>query len=212
LPVTIPRDESQVPPISPGPTADDDTGIFVGYKGFLKNGQTPSYAFGHGLSYSEFDYSDLRVNDGSRSDHGKPRHQRKHHNNEGRRHHPQRHHKSKHRAHSAGHDHGMPLQGDVMVTFTVRNSSRTAGAAVAQAYLGPLPTSVETAARQLAGFERVSLQPGEARKVTITIPRRSLSYWDEATHQWVTPSGRVPVYVGNASDDTELAGIINVHS
>jgi beta-glucosidase len=219
LPVTIPRDESQVPPISPGPTADDDTGIFVGYKGLLKNGQTPSYAFGHGLSYSEFDYSDLRVDDGSRGDdHGKPHgkhHQRKHnhrkhHNNKGRRHHPQRHHK--HRAHRAGHDHGKPPQGDVTVTFTVRNRGRTAGAAVAQAYLGPLPTSVETAARQLAGFERVSLEPGEARKVTITIPRRSLSYWDESTHQWVTPAGRVPVYVGNASDDTELAGIINVRS
>jgi beta-glucosidase len=220
LVVTIPRDESQVPPISPGPTADDDTGIFVGYKGFLKNGQTPSYAFGHGLSYSEFDYRDLRVNDGSRNDHGKP-HQRKHshrkhHNNKhkGNKHDPQRHHKSKHehRAHSAGHDHGRSPQGDVTVTFTVRNRSRTAGAAVAQAYLGPLPTSVETAARQLAGFERVSLEPGEARKVTITIPRRSLSYWDESTDQWVTPAGRVPVYVGNASDDTELAGTINVRS
>ncbi|HEX5923371.1 MAG TPA: glycoside hydrolase family 3 C-terminal domain-containing protein [Baekduia sp.] len=219
LPVTIPRDESQVPPISPGPTADDDTGIFVGYKGLLKNGQTPSYAFGHGLSYSEFAYRDLRVNDGSRGRHGKPHHQRKHshrkhHNNKGRKHHPQRHHKSKHkhRAHRAGHDHGKPPQGDVTLTFTVRNRSRTAGAAVAQAYLGPLPAPVETAARQLAGFERVSLEPGEARKVTITIPRRSLSYWDESTDQWVTPSGRVPVYVGNASDDTELVGVINVRS
>jgi beta-glucosidase len=215
LVVTIPRDESQVPPISPGPTADDDTGIFVGYKGFLKNGQTPSYAFGHGLSYSEFDYRDLRVNDDSRNEHGKPHH-RKHHNNKhkGNKHDPQRHGKSKHkhRAHRAGHDHGQSPQGDVTVTFTVRNRSRTAGAAVAQAYLGPLPTSVETAARQLAGFERVSLAPGEARKVTITIPRRSVSYWDEGTHQWVTPSGRVPVYVGNASDDTELVGVINVRS
>jgi beta-glucosidase len=213
LPVTIPRDERQVPPISPGPTADDDTGIFVGYKGLLKNGQTPSYAFGHGLSYSEFDYDGLRVNDDSRGDHAKP-HQRKHHNNRGRRHNSQRHGKSKHthRAHRSGHDHGKPPQGDVTVTFTVRNRSRTAGAVVAQAYLGPLPTAVETATRQLAGFERVSLAPGEARKVTITIPRRSLSYWDIDTHQWVTPSGRVPVYVGNASDDTELAGVINVRS
>ncbi len=98
------------------------------------------------------------------------------------------------------------------MTFTVRNSGRIAGAAVAQAYLGPLPTSVETAARQLAGFERVSLEPGEARKVTITIPRRSLSYWDESSKQWVTPAGRVPVSIGNASDDTELAGIIDVRS
>lgn len=215
LPVTIPRDESQVPPISPGPTADDDTGIFVGYKGLLKNGQTPSYAFGHGLSYSEFGYDGLRVNDGSRSDHGKHNNKYRKHNNKRKRHNSRRHSKSKHkhtRAHRSGHDHGKPPQGDVTLTFTVRNRSATAGAAVAQAYLGPLPAPVETAARQLAGFERVSLEPGEAQKVTITIPRQSLSYWDEGSDQWVTPAGRVPVYVGNASDDTELAGVINVRS
>jgi hypothetical protein len=64
----------------------------------LKNGQTPSYAFGHGLSYSEFGYRGLRVNDGSRDDHGKHKH------------------KHKHRARRAGHDHGKPPQGDITVT------------------------------------------------------------------------------------------------
>jgi beta-glucosidase len=102
-------------------------------------------------------------------------------------------------------------QGDITVTFRLRNSSNVAGTEVAQAYIGRLPTSVPTPPRQLAGFARVTLGPRETQDVTITIPRRSLSYWDTGAQHWVTPSGRVPVYVGGSSQDTELSGVIDVH-
>ncbi|MCW2982669.1 MAG: Beta-glucosidase [Conexibacter sp.] len=101
-------------------------------------------------------------------------------------------------------------QGDVTVSFRLRNRSRIPGAEVAQAYVGRLPASVDTPPRQLAGFARVTLAPRERRDVTITIPRRSLSYWDSGAQRWVTPAGRVPVYVGGSSEDTALAGVIDV--
>jgi beta-glucosidase len=171
LVASVPRDESQVPAIAQGDVIPHDEGVFVGYRGLLQRGQTPSYAFGHGLSYSTFRYRRLRVDDGRR---------------------------------------GQP-QGDISVSFRLRNASNVAGAEVAQAYIGRLPGPVDTPPRQLAGFARVPLAPRERQDVTITIPRRSLSYWDTGSQHWVTPSGRVPVYVGGASDDTQLAGVIDVH-
>jgi beta-glucosidase len=62
------------------------------------------------------------------------------------------------------------------VSLTVRNGGRRAGAEVAQLSVGRLPTGVPTPPRQLAGFARVVLQPGERGKVTIEVSRRSLSY------------------------------------
>jgi beta-glucosidase len=172
LSATVPRDESQVPPIDLDLNEQFTEGIFVGYRGFQQRGETPSYPFGHGLSYSTFRYSELEVDNGPS---------------------------------------GAP-QGDITVAFRLRNlSRRRAGAEVAQVYVGRLPTrDVATPPRQLAGFEKVRLAPRQRREVTITIPRRSLSYWDTGSQHWVTPAGRLPVYVGGSSEDTALAGVITV--
>jgi beta-glucosidase len=171
LPATVPADESQIPPIDLDQVAEHDEGIFVGYRGFQQRGDTPSYPFGHGLSYSEFRYRRLQVDDGPRN----------------------------------------APQGDITVSFRLRNASNRAGAEVAQVYIGRLPTRfVATPPRQLAGFDKVRLAARERRDVTITIPRRSLSYWDTGSQHWVTPAGRVPVYVGGSSEDTALAGVITV--
>ena len=103
-------------------------------------------------------------------------------------------------------------QGDVPVTFTLRNAGARTGSEVAQVYVGRLPTRfVATPPRQLAAFTRVTLAPGERQRVTVTVPRRALSYWDTGSQHWVTPAGRVPVYVGGDSEDAALAGVIRVH-
>lgn len=52
--------------------------------------------------------------------------------------------------------------------------------------------------------------PRASERVTVTIPRRSLSYWDSGSQHWVTPAGRVPVYVGSSSQDVRLAGVVHV--
>jgi beta-glucosidase len=105
---------------------------------------------------------------------------------------------------------GQP-QGDVTVSFDLRNRSNRAGAEVAQVYIGRLPTRfVATPPRQLAGFARVELAARQLQRLTVTIPRRSLSYWDTGAQHWVTPAGQVPVYVGGSSEDTALAGVVTV--
>ncbi len=94
----------------------------------------------------------------------------------------------------------------VTVSVTVRNTGGRAGSAVVQVYVGELPASVPTPARQLAGFTRITLAPGASGVATIAIPRRVLSYWDELAHAWVLPSGRVALYVGDSLVDERLRG------
>jgi beta-glucosidase len=171
LPATVPNDESQIPPIDLDEQGEHPEGVFVGYRGFQQRGDTPSYPFGFGLSYSTFRYGRLKVDSGPRR---RP-------------------------------------QGDITVSFELRNRSGRAGAEAAQVYIGRLPTrAVATPPRQLAGFEKVQLGARGSKRVTVTIPRRSLSYWDTGSQHWVTPAGRVPVYVGGSSEDTALAGTITV--
>ncbi|MFI1028368.1 beta-glucosidase H [Streptomyces sp. NPDC020951] len=96
------------------------------------------------------------------------------------------------------------------VSVEVRNAGRRTGSDVVQVYIGQLPTTVDTPARTLAGFARVELAPGQRRTVRVTVSRRALSYWDEAKSRWVTPTGKVPVYVGRSAAEVTYAGSITV--
>lgn len=96
------------------------------------------------------------------------------------------------------------------VQVEIGSTGRYAGRATVQAYVGHLPTDVDTPSRQLAGFDGVRLSPGQNGHVTLTIKRRSVSYFDEARDAWVTPKGRVPVYVGTSSADAHFAGWVDV--
>jgi len=97
------------------------------------------------------------------------------------------------------------------VTFRVRNSGRVAGDEVAQVYLGPPgETDVPMVPKQLVGFERIALQPGERREVTIRIDDRRLSYWSAESAGWVRTAGERTVFVGASSRDIRLEGTIEV--
>jgi beta-glucosidase len=96
--------------------------------------------------------------------------------------------------------------GELQATFSVSNTGRRTGTEIAQVYAGRLPTATATPPRQLAGWARVRLDPGETEEVTVTLDRRSLSYWDSATHRWTMPSGRVAIFVGASSRDIRLTG------
>ncbi len=93
----------------------------------------------------------------------------------------------------------------------IRNTGSRTGSEVVQVFVGKLPTSaVPTADRQLAGYAKVTLRPGQSRVVSVAIPRRLLSYWDTESQAWVTPTGSVPVYVGPSATSNTLAGSITV--
>ncbi|MGW5717066.1 glycoside hydrolase family 3 C-terminal domain-containing protein [Amycolatopsis sp. NPDC003865] len=88
-------------------------------------------------------------------------------------------------------------------TFTVRNTGRRAGAEVAQLYLG-FPAAAGEPPRQLKGFSRVELAPGQSRRVTIHLDARDFSVWDAASHAWAPVKGGFTVQVGDSSRSLPL--------
>jgi len=86
----------------------------------------------------------------------------------------------------------------VKVTARVTNTGSVAGSDVAQLYLGDPPVAGEPP-RQLKGFQRVTLNPGQSTKVTFNLNRQDLAYWNTAANNWVVPEGRFQVYVGDSS-------------
>lgn len=115
-------------------------GAEIGHRWLHRTGQEPLYAFGHGLSYTAFDYGNLEVTGGE----------------------------------------------TVSATFTVANTGQLAGAAVPQVYLVEAPGERRM---RLLGFERVELQPGESRKVTVIADPRLLARFDGDRQQWRIASG-----------------------
>jgi beta-glucosidase len=88
-------------------------------------------------------------------------------------------------------------------TFTVRNTGKRAGAEVAQLYLG-FPAAAGEPPRQLKGFSRVELAPGQARRVTIELDARDFSVWDTGSHAWQPVKGGFTVQVGDSSRSLPL--------
>lgn len=89
-------------------------------------------------------------------------------------------------------------------TVKVRNTGKRAGAEVVQLYIHDNASSVDRPYKELKGFQKVELQPGEEREVAITIGRDALSYYDEASHAWKAEPGKFTVLVGNSSDNLKL--------
>ncbi len=153
---------------------DFDEGIFCGYRWYDKEQVTPLYAFGHGLSYTKFRYSDLTVNGQT-------------------------------------------------VSFTVTNTGDITGTEIAQVYLGKasVPSHIQSAQKQLCGFARIEqLSPGESRRVSVSIPDRSLCYWDPQADlisrpdgtkdKWIRATGTRSIYVGPSSAVLPLCSEITV--
>ncbi|MDD2765528.1 MAG: glycoside hydrolase family 3 C-terminal domain-containing protein [Opitutaceae bacterium] len=92
----------------------------------------------------------------------------------------------------------------VTVSFNVKNTGSRAGAEIAQVYVGDPSAAVERPLRELKGFERVVLKPGETKRVRIMLGRRALAYWDVRTHAWRVDPGRFTVHVGASAADLPL--------
>lgn len=89
-------------------------------------------------------------------------------------------------------------------TVKVKNTGKRAGAEVVQLYVNDNASSVDRPYKELKGFQKVELQPGEERDVSITIGRDALSFYDEASHAWKAEPGKFTILVGNASDNLKL--------
>jgi beta-glucosidase len=188
LPISFPTQEreaafattAQFPGVDPdgaGPlplTATYSEGLEMGYRWYDSHKVKPTFAFGHGLSYTDFEISKLvvtpKTTDGT---------------------HP------------------------ISVSFFIENTGDVAGAEVGQVYLG-LPASANQPPKRLVGFDKVTLNPGEKQRVTVTIDpaaaNHPLSVWDEASDKWSTPNGEYTVYVGNSSDSVALQQSVTIRT
>ena len=93
----------------------------------------------------------------------------------------------------------------VPVSFDVTNTGSVAGAEVAQLYVSDPSTKVSRPERELKGFEKVRLAPGETKHVTLSLDARAFSYWDEAAHKWAVDPGKFVIRVGDSSESTPLS-------
>ena len=147
-------------------------GIYVGYRWADKQKIKPTFAFGHGLSYTTFQLSNLQVTP----------------------HHP-----------------SPTTQHPTWTTsVTVTNTGDKAGAEVVQLYIHDKKSSVDRPEKELKGFQKVFLQPGESQTVTISFDEQALSFYDEAMHQWRWEPGDFEVLVGNSSDRLTLRTTLKV--
>ena len=161
LPHTVYASEAQVPPSTEYDVSKGFTYMYV--KG------SPLYAFGHGLSYTTFAYSDLKLS------------------------------KSK-----------IKTDGTVTVSVDITNTGRRAGDEVAQLYVHDVASSVVRPVKELRGFQRLTLQPGEKRTVSFTLPAAKLAFWDEKTHAFLVEPGAFEIMVGASSADIRAKSVLEV--
>ncbi len=92
----------------------------------------------------------------------------------------------------------------VTVGFDVTNTGKVEGAEVAQLYVSDPSAKVDRPERELKGFEKVRLAPGETKHVTLYLNARAFSYWDTPAHKWTIDPGRFVIRVGDSSENTSL--------
>jgi beta-glucosidase len=92
----------------------------------------------------------------------------------------------------------------VNVTFKVTNTGDKAGFEVAQLYVKPVTPAVDRPEKELKGFTKVYLQPGESKTVSIPVDSRSLAYYVEKTDSWDVDAGKFKILVGPDSEDLPL--------
>lgn len=109
-----------------------------------------------------------------------------------------------------GHLEVSPARGDlaytVAVSFDIKNSGPVAGAEIAELYVGDSHASVPRPVKELKGFTKVMLQPGESKRITLKLDRRAFSYYDIKRKDWVIEPGTFEILVGASSEDIRLRG------
>ena len=98
-------------------------------------------------------------------------------------------------------DRRIPSNGHITATISVTNSGRREGDEVVQLYVHEVKPSVPRPTKELRGFRRIHLRPGETQKVEITVPAEKLAFYDENQHAFRVKPGPFQILVGGSSDD-----------
>jgi beta-glucosidase len=161
LPLVIPKQESDLPSFDKNAT-EIVYDLWHGYRKLERDGNTPTYPFGYGLSYTQFEYSNLALS------------QRE-----------------------------LAENDTLQISLDVTNTGGCAGDEVVQLYVSAKGSSVERAPKELKGFIRVLLQPGETHTVCFDLPVYQLAYYDESQSRFIVEAIEYEVMVGRHSLDDQ---------
>ncbi|KAL7422426.1 hypothetical protein Q5752_003074 [Cryptotrichosporon argae] len=151
-------------------------GLAIDYKWFDKHAIVPRYEFGHGLSYTTFEMSDLRV---------------------GRKHREVR--DTVQQTNERHDGHGDLYDVLYVANVNVTNTGQRAGAEVAQLYMAYPESEVEQPPRHLRGYAKAFLHPGQAETVEFALRTKDLSVWDVRRQLWTIPNGTFTFWAGSSS-------------
>lgn len=137
--------------------------IFVGYRWADKQKKSkPLFAFGHGLSYTTFEY-------------GKPVADAK----------------------------TMSPDGKLTVKVTVKNTGSREGQEVVQLYIADKKSSLPRPLKELKGFKKIKLTPGESKEVSFVIDKEALSFFDDTKHAWIAEPGKFEAIIAASAADVK---------
>lgn len=145
--------------------------IFIGYRYYDKVERNVRFPFGFGLSYTSFEYSDIKL-------------------------------KKKNLTKGEG----------AKVTFTIKNTGDVAGSEIAQVYVAKPESKIFRAPKELKGFVKIHLDPGEEKKVSVELDDRAFAFWNTATEDWCVESGEYKILVGASSRDIRLEAVVKMKS
>ncbi len=145
--------------------------IFIGYRYYDKVERNVRFPFGFGLSYTSFEYSDIKL-------------------------------KKKNLIKGEG----------AKVTFTIKNTGDVAGSEIAQVYVAKPESKIFRAPKELKGFVKIHLEPGEEKKVSVELDDRAFAFWNTATEDWCVESGEYKILVGASSRDIRLEAAAKMKS
>lgn len=103
-------------------------------------------------------------------------------------------------------------QETLTATVTVTNTGTCAGKTVVQLYVGDKVSSVLRPVRELKGFEKVALAPGESKDISFVLYKRAFAYWNTELGDWHVETGEFTIEVGQSSRDIEVCGTVTVNS
>lgn len=134
--------------------------IFVGYRWADKQKVKPLFSFGHGLSYTTFEYGKITADKKT-----------------------------------------ITKNEPITFTLTVKNTGNREGAEVVQLYVSDKKSSLPRPVKELKGFQKVYLQPGEMKQISFTVGTDTLSFFNDGKHEWVAEPGQFEILIGASSTD-----------
>ena len=148
-----------------------DEGLYVGYRYYDKKHIQPKYPFGYGLSYTSFEYKNIKLD-----------------------------------------KHSITDSEQLTVSCEITNAGSVKGKETIQLYVQDICSTVERPVRELKGFEKIELEPGETKTVSFTLDSRAFSYYETRIKNWHVESGEFRIMIGASCMDLRLNATVTVKS